>query len=222
MEKKKSIPGKDADFQIAQDVIATTASANRQKWGLEDKWLDETLLPEKQKWEQAWETYVNPATRNPAVTFAKTQQRKTYEKPLRILVKNLQSNLHVTPEELQAMGIVIPSPGKRPSPIASDSPDAEVDTSVIGRISIHFFRRGGTHRKGKPDGQRGAEIRWVISETPLTRWEELIHSEFDTNSPFTLAFENDWRGKTVYFALRWENTRGEKGPWSPITYAIIP
>jgi hypothetical protein len=30
------------------------------------------------------------------------------------------------------------------------------------------------------------------------------------------------RGKTVYFALRWENTRGEKGPWSEIMSAIIP
>jgi hypothetical protein len=36
------------------------------------------------------------------------------------------------------------------------------------------------------------------------------------------VFENDQRGKTVYFALRWENTRGEKGPWSAIQIAIIP
>ncbi|MDR2362267.1 MAG: hypothetical protein LBD91_06005 [Prevotellaceae bacterium] len=29
-------------------------------------------------------------------------------------------------------------------------------------------------------------------------------------------------GKTVYFALRWENTRGEKGPWSDIMSATVP
>jgi hypothetical protein len=30
------------------------------------------------------------------------------------------------------------------------------------------------------------------------------------------------RGKKLYFALRWENTRGEKGPWSEIHSTIIP
>jgi hypothetical protein len=50
----------------------------------------------------------------------------------------------------------------------------------------------------------------------------LTHSAFDTRSPLKLQFENDLRGKTLYFAMRWENTRGEKGPWSPIMSVIIP
>jgi hypothetical protein len=66
------------------------------------------------------------------------------------------------------------------------------------------------------------EIAWALSDTPVTRWNELTHSNVDTNSPFTLVFENDQCGKTIYFAIRWENTRGEKGPWSEITSAIIP
>jgi hypothetical protein len=52
--------------------------------------------------------------------------------------------------------------------------------------------------------------------------EDLIHSAFDTRSPFTLSFDENQRGKTVYFCLRWENTRGEKGPWSEIVSGIIP
>ncbi|MDR2765316.1 MAG: hypothetical protein LBB90_09845 [Tannerella sp.] len=52
----------------------------------------------------------------------------------------------------------------------------------------------------------------MISDTPPTRWDELIHSGIDTHSPFTLAFENDQRSLTVYFALRWKNTRSEKSP----------
>jgi hypothetical protein len=38
----------------------------------------------------------------------------------------------------------------------------------------------------------------------------------------TLAFEGHDRGKTLYYALRWENTRGEKGPFSPIAAVIVP
>jgi hypothetical protein len=38
----------------------------------------------------------------------------------------------------------------------------------------------------------------------------------------TLEFEEEARGKTVWFCLRWENTRGEKGPWSEFLNAIVP
>jgi hypothetical protein len=222
MSRHQSIPTKDADFNTAQHIIAETASINRTQWGLDSTWLDEELLPHKTKWEEAWAVYENPATRTPSITFAKNEQRKAYEKLLRILVKGLQSNVNVTDDDLLGMGIVVPSSSKTPSPVADKSPDADTDTSVIGHLSIHFFEKGSRHKKGKPDGQHGAEIRWVLSETPPTRWEELIHSEIDTNSPFVLQFENDQRGRTIYFALRWENTRGEKGPWSEIQSAIIP
>jgi hypothetical protein len=222
MTKKISIPRKDVDFDTAQNVIVATANANRAKWGLDTTWLDKELLPQKAKWKTAWAAYANPATRNPSITFAKTEQRNAYEKLLRILVKNLQSNVHVTHDDLRAMGIVVPASTKTPAPVAGKAPDSDTDTSVIGRLSIHFFEKEGNHKKRKPEGQHGAEIRWSLSEKPVTRWDELLHSEIDTNSPFVLRFENDQRGLTVYFALRWENTRGEKGPWSEIQSAIIP
>jgi hypothetical protein len=66
------------------------------------------------------------------------------------------------------------------------------------------------------------ETGWLVCDTLPACWDELTHSAIDTNSPFTLSFENDQRGKTVYFAIRWENTRGEKGPCSEILNTIIP
>jgi hypothetical protein len=49
-----------------------------------------------------------------------------------------------------------------------------------------------------------------------------ISKDPNTRTPYTFPFEYDQRGQTVYFALRWENTRGEKGPWSEIHSTIIP
>ncbi|MDR2692356.1 MAG: hypothetical protein LBB73_08750, partial [Dysgonamonadaceae bacterium] len=90
------------------------------------------------------------------------------------------------------------------------------------RLTFRFYEKEGDHKRAKPEGQHGAEIAWIISDEAPAKWIELANSSFDTRSPFTLKFENDRRGKSVFFALRWENTRGEKGPWSPITQAIIP
>jgi hypothetical protein len=222
MGQKSSIPRKDADFDTAQNVIVATANANRTQWGLDSEWLDNDLLPKKAEWKVAWAAYENPATRNPSITFAKNEKRKKYEKVLRQLVKNLQCNTHVTPDDLHGMGILIPPSTHTDAPVEKYAPDSDTDTSTIGRLIFHFFEKGSRHRKGKPAGQHGAELRWSLSETPVTEWNELAHSEIDTNSPFTLVFENDQRGKTVYFALRWENTTGKKGPWSEIRSAIIP
>jgi hypothetical protein len=51
---------------------------------------------------------------------------------------------------------------------------------------------------------------------------DLTNSSFDTHTPLTLEFADEDRGKVLYFALRWENTRGEKGPFGAIMNAIIP
>jgi hypothetical protein len=68
----------------------------------------------------------------------------------------------------------------------------------------------------------GVEVRWALLGIAPLSVDELIHSSFDTHSPFTLDFSENDRGKTVWFCLRWENTTGEKGPWSEMMSAIIP
>ncbi|MDR1171363.1 MAG: hypothetical protein LBL24_02800 [Bacteroidales bacterium] len=165
----------------------------------------------------------NPATRTRLSIQAKNTARKVLTADVRLSVKEyLAYNHEVTDEDRDGLGIPVHKTTRTPSPVAKEAPEADTDTSVIGRITIGFFEKGNRHKKAKPEGQHCVEIAWVLSDTPVTRWDGLIHSSVDTNSPFTLVFENDQRGKTVYFALRWENTRGEKGPWGEIYNAIIP
>jgi hypothetical protein len=69
---------------------------------------------------------------------------------------------------------------------------------------------------------RGVEVRLAILDAPPVDWDELLDSRFDTRSPLKLTFTGADRGKTLYFALRWENTTGVKGDWSEIYSARIP
>jgi hypothetical protein len=48
------------------------------------------------------------------------------------------------------------------------------------------------------------------------------HSVFDTRTPMKLVFSGEQRGKSLYFAMRWENNMGEKGLWNDIISTIIP
>ncbi|MDR1524891.1 MAG: hypothetical protein LBS79_06510 [Tannerella sp.] len=141
------------------------------------------------------------------------------EKTIRHDIKEfLNYNRALTDGDREALGLPIYKTGRTPSKVAGEHPSYEIDSSEIRQLTIHFFGQG----KKKPEGQHGAEIRWVILQEPPQSIDELIHSAFDTHTPFTLAFDEKQRGEKVYFILRWENTRGEKGPWSEIVSAVIP
>jgi hypothetical protein len=173
--------------------------------------------------EQKLEIADNPVTRTSVTVEAKNISRELLRSDLRVDIKAyLTYNPAVTDDDRKAMGLPVHKTTRTPAKIANRPPDFDVDTSVAGRITIYFFEKNGNHKKAKPEGQHCIEMVWVISDIPPTKWKELIHSTIDTKSPLTLEFENDERGKTLFFALRWENTRGEKGPWSEIQRAIIP
>jgi hypothetical protein len=219
MEQKKTIPNKDVDFNVVQEVIFTKSGNNLSTWGLDVNWFNNTLKPKRDRWVVAWGQYVDPATRTPLIIFEKTEARKDYEPALRILVRNLEINTLVTDDDRKAMGIVIPSKNRKPLPVPDKYPGYRIDSSMIRCLGVDFF---DDNSGGKPRGAHGVEIRWAILDAPPKSVDELTHSEFDTRSPFKLTFDESQRGKTVYFCLRWESNTGEKGPWSEIISAIVP
>jgi hypothetical protein len=187
MKQPRTIPTKDADFNVVQARIATTASTNRSAWMLDGEWLDKELLPKKKEWEDAYAAYENEGTRNSNIIFAQNEARKEYEKLLRILVKSLQSNIHVTPDNLHGIGgIVVPSSSRTPAPVAAMTyPDFDIDSKTFRHLSVHYYDQSEKKSKAKPAGQHGAEIRWAILDTPPASLADLINSSFNTRTPFT-------------------------------------
>jgi hypothetical protein len=216
------LPRKDADFLQWVVNFSTALAKIAARVGFPDQAYQQ-LSTLKNTFSSKLQIAEAPETRTKPAIKDKDIAREDLEKNLRQAIGEYLTRNHLlTGVDRANLGLPIYKTGRTPSPRATDAPDVEVDTSTIGRLTVHFFKKGGSHRKGKPAGQHCAELVYIISDTPPTRWDELIHSVIDTNSPLELTFENDRRGKTVYFALRWENTRGEKGPWSEIMSAIIP
>jgi hypothetical protein len=185
-------------------------------------WYSNELLVKYNKFNFAFESWKNPAERTPAKSAALSEAENDFRKTFRTFYTGfLRYNPLVTDEDLVSMSLPKrPSGGKTPPPPPTDVIEATVDTSKPGMIGINYRSRG----KGiaKPKGVHGAEIVHAILSTPPTDWSQLTNSSFDTKTPMRFAFAGEQRGHTFYFALRWENTRGEKGPWSDIYNAIIP
>jgi hypothetical protein len=219
--KSYFIPGADAAFNSWQSILIAYAIANKVSFNIPDNALD-TLLQLKDVWDVKFALADNPETRTSPIVIAKNEAKQNYEKELRAFIKAfLQYNPAVTDEDRANMGLPIHSTSRKPVPVPTTYPESEVDSSVIRRLSIRF-RDLGKKTIAKPYGVHGAEIRWaILSETP-SGVDKLVNSAFDTHTPFTIEFKEEERGQSFYFCLRWENTRGDKGPWSEIANAKIP
>ena len=220
MTRSKSIPPKDADFNSWQLRFTLIVLASMEKWRLDTNWINDRYIPASNAWNTCWAAYENPLTRNPTIINTKKRERKDYESLLSVLVSNLKVNTLVTDQDRFDLGIKVPDRKPTPTPTPTTFPVANFDLSMIRRITAHY-RDSESITIAKPFGVHGAEIKWVISdEKPAS--DAAMNSSFDTRTPFTLEFEEEKRSKKVWMLFRWENTRGEKGPWSEMISATIP
>jgi hypothetical protein len=68
----------------------------------------------------------------------------------------------------------------------------------------------------------GVECLWVIADILPAVIGDLLHSAFATKNPLELTFDENQRGKRLYFAVRWETGAVLKGDWSDIFSGVIP
>jgi hypothetical protein len=110
-------------------------------------------------------------------------------------------------------------------PTHSGNPTAQcaVDTYLTGR---HELGVRIIYETGDPDdpANKGYRLWYTVvapGETPPANPDELRKSFFTKRKKDVIIFEFDDSGKTVYFAVQIEN-EGKKGPWGPLTSALIP
>ncbi|MDR1984058.1 MAG: hypothetical protein LBQ28_04450 [Prevotellaceae bacterium] len=215
------IPKADNQFLVWLKTLIAYLQTKFAEWGVPQTDVRdlETLASE---FEDALGIAENPSTRTVVTIQAKNDARHAAESKTRVVLKAYVTyNPAVSNADRDAMGLPIHKTTRTPAPVPTDVPEAEIVLPSPAVVEIHFRSAESSH-KAKPDGVHGAEFAWAILDTPPVDWKQLIHSAFDTHTPLRLTFEGSERGKTLYYALRWENTRGEKGPWSEIFSAIIP
>ena len=221
MRTSHYIPRKDADFNTWTAVFLLELQPHLPDWGFPEEEYEylTALYDEFAKWHKMAQ---EPSTRTGPVIVGKDTARGKLEKALQQDVKEfLTYNRKVSDSDREKLGLPVHKSLRTPAPVATNYPGVKVDSSIIRRLMIYFVE-GGHRTKARPHGQRGAIMQWIISDTPPANLTDLLHTSFITRPPFTLDFEEYNRGKTFYFSLCWENTRGKKGPFSPIISAIIP
>jgi hypothetical protein len=110
------------------------------------------------------------------------------------------------------------------APVAASVPAFYITPIDSHRLILHYHAFNATNNMStrKPRGQRAVEIRWKFSHEPVDNPDSFDRTIVSTSSPYTMSFSPDDRGRELYIAMRWENTRGQTGPWSNVKSAAVP
>jgi hypothetical protein len=231
MKRNYWIPRSNAKFMLLVKRVILYVITNEVRIGFDEKtpfgkWFRaeiNAMFPELQSAFNDWEDI---SKRTSVVIARFNRLRKKFEANIRELVHILKSYPAelIPDDDLVEMGIPPRFDGTREqAPVETEAPGVTLSIAFPSTVTAKFFNVL-TGKRGKPAGQHGVEARWVIFDTPreFVHYDDMPHSLFDTRSPFVLALDDHNRGKYLYIAFRWENTRGEKGPFSQIYGIMIP
>jgi hypothetical protein len=213
------VPRKDAAFDVFFGFIAGYAAENAPRWGhipLED--VNE-LKSRFDIWNTVYRATLVPHI--PQLTAEKNRARAAAESYLREFINRFLRWPPVTSLERDKMGIRNHDAVRTPSPMPESVPEIEANTSVIRELSLRL-RDFGAANWGKPAHVRSMELAWGIRDGRPAVVLDLPHLETATANPFVLTFEENERGRRVFFAARWLNNKAQAGPWSEFESAIVP
>jgi hypothetical protein len=206
-------------FKFLVQYVSSKTSGATPAWTHIPQAVVDMIMEAYAAWYTVYSKTFGPHT--PVDTLAKKEGKKAAEMIIRPFVNQYLRFLPVTDEDRKAMGIPNHDPKPTPVPRPDDIPEVEVLTPKPRMLRFRF-RRANMKRWGKPEGVHGMELVWVIADAPPTIIAELIHSAFATKSPLDLTFDENVRGKRVYFAVRWETDAVKKGDFSEIYSVVIP
>ena len=193
--------------------------------GIEGKaadWLSDSFDPIWQALSTAFLAWQDPSQRTTQKIAALNEAELLFKPLYRELYAFLKGNPVVKDDDLVAMGFPARSTSRpTPVPMPTSHPRANIDIGTLRQLTVNFVD-SVTGRRGKPKGVGGAVVRWGILNEPPTDVEMLKSTILDTKTPIVLKFNESDRQKTAYICLAWQNMRGEMGPWSKITSAVIP
>ena len=104
---------------------------------------------------------------------------------------------------------------RTPVPIPETVPEIEADSAVIRVVGLRM-RDHGSKSWAKPEHVHSMDLRWGIADSRPGHVDQLPNMASTTSNPITLRFEEAERGKRVFYAGRWVNSKAECGPWSDI------
>jgi len=229
MSKRKDyMPTNVLAFTAFLKGVINYANANKTAWSHIPAQTLVKLLALQDDLETATETAATQPT--PAHTLARNNAQAAATKALRLFVNQYLRFDPVTDVDLVEMGI----PVRDTIPTAIPPPRIPVEGVLAfpaaGLVEMREIRGVGAPLDKRADhgvriyygivGTPSESDKFRITDRPRTG-DDLPHSVFTRKKHQRFDFAGE-SGKEVFFCMRYENMKGDAGPWGSIISAFIP
>ncbi len=170
-------------------------------------------------WQAVFLPAKNPATRTTTITQQKNAARDALKTLLRDTYKDIPKST-LSPADRATLRLPERATSYRRAAKPQSAPIGSVRTLNRWEHRVYFRDSGSSGSKARPEGMRGCQV-WMKPGSPPQSEKDLHYQGTATRSPFTVHFESGDAGKQAYYWLRWENSRGECGPWSEALDATV-
>jgi hypothetical protein len=168
----------------------------------------------------------------PVETEAKNNAKKEAKKVIRPFVNQYLRYDPVTNEDRTAMRI--PNRDTIPTnvPVPTAQPEADLTVPGIHLVEPRKIRAMQGNAPPDPRSDYGTQIYYGLTGPASEKYKFRLTAEPKTGAdpPYSVfarrkkkRFDFDGEsGQTVYFCLRYENSKGKAGPYGPMLSAVIP
>jgi hypothetical protein len=215
-----NIPPGDPEFHKWIAPFAAGVATNAAVWKL-DPTIATDLTAVVTAWNTAYPAHTTAQRNSNGAAKTKNQARAAVVTIARPLIQQLQTNPLVTDTQRKQLKINVRTTTRTPVSVPTTSPTPSVDGSQRLR-QIISYTDSGSGSKRKPAGVAYCEIWAKVGGPAPTDESQLTYLGNATRSPQIEEFTTAQAGLTVWYWLRWVNTRGEFGPWSVQVSATIP
>ena len=203
-----------------QESIYAQVALHAAEWLIPEQSIA-AFSDERRRWNDAYSVSLDPGKRTTVTVREKIDAREDYEALLRPFIQGrLMHNPKVTDADRRNMNLPVYDRTPTPAAPPSTCPALDIDFSQRAR-HILYVRDSELKGAGRPAHVVGFEIWRHVGGTTMPDFNEMRLVEQAPRSPHTLDYDFSERYHAAWYALRWVNTRGEKGPWSEIISAVI-
>jgi hypothetical protein len=217
-------------FKYINQYVAEKCGGSTPAWTHIPQAARTTLADSYAAWYTAYANTKRPHT--PVETEVKNNAKKEAKKVIRPFVNQYLRFPPVQNEDRSAMHIPNRDtvPTDVPPPIAQ--PEADLVFPGIHLVELAKIRAAKGVEPPDPRSDYGVRIyyglngpasekyRFRLTAEPKTG-ADLPYSVFTRRKKKRFDFDGE-RGNTVYFCLRYENSKGQAGPYGPVLSAVVP
>jgi len=214
-------PSNDGEFDLFQIQFITTVAANPAKYGLLP--ADVTALQAEQgAWQKALSGHLKAQEDARTATQSKESARTTFETLLRGMARKVHGSAGDDNTLRVAAGLK-PRDGTRSTIGAPTTrPLGRIEVKANRTLVIHFVDEETPTRLAKPSGVQGCQVWGFVGDAKPEGASGYAFLALDTRTPYADEHGPEHAGKTAYYLLRWQNAKGETGPWSDVVSMTIP